>query len=738
MIRKHAMCPILRMLLILWMCSEVCGAEESLKAEEEHGVEAIGEFVKDIIKTWRLISPTIVLQDDLLNLCMSRDWWLCLTNDMDVDELAIHLALIHNKTKQDGIILVGNQGHRQLLKRITNLAPSMFTSNLPVFMADEYIGEIQLRLDSNIIFYKELAPTKFKFFDKFRLSFGRWIYPQNAKNMQKKAEKNRSKIQIARIFTVDLGDWNMASGIILQKSMNRWDRRIDLKRAVFRNCMRINGNWAFLLWDQTKNHTRNDCYKCMNNNICKTKNGRNVEKFEIQKGCMISAGYFQEKLHYITESLNLQVKIVMDNGRKYWRYPKKLKYAGRIGFLRIRAADVVSNGVAASRSLSYHAQGTKKHGGIMTIPTNRHSPTLIAAKPKESHIQLLAYVRVFGITQWVVFISLLVGFVIVTTMTASAMNTDVKDGSILKMILSAIAIAYLFTLQLGTHKIGKHSRITTLLTLTLSMLTLLFWVHYCCDITAEMTTGPIPPIPVKNFEDVLEHGYKVITPNWYFASLLKNAKNGSAKQKVFTKYFYNQSTCWGVLGTCRGGNTGGTKSGGTQVAFENPKTLLYAPTSTWSDDKTVSNEIFNGLTLLKLDDSEKVNTHAALMLQHDSEFLQIFNHHIMKMIETGVLRRIYRKYNYRLYRNEQFSISEPQPLGINNALFLFILLGAGISMALGIAFVEYIVAKWHQMRVMRSMMWVLFSLLAAGIFVSLGMAFAEYMAATWHQYGEQL
>ena len=122
------MCPILRMLLILWMCSEVCGAEESLKAEEEHCVEAIGEFVKDIIKTWRLISPTIVLQDDLLNICISHDWWLCLTNDMDVDELAIHLALIHNKTKQDGIIFVGNQGHRQLLKRLTKIAPSMFKS----------------------------------------------------------------------------------------------------------------------------------------------------------------------------------------------------------------------------------------------------------------------------------------------------------------------------------------------------------------------------------------------------------------------------------------------------------------------------------------------------------------------------------------------------------------------------------------------------------------------------------
>ena len=57
---------------------------------------------------------------------------------------------------------------------------------------------------------------------------------------------------------------------------------------------------------------------------------------------------------------------------------------------------------------------------------------------------------------------------------------------------------------------GKHFRITSMLTLTLSMLTMLFWVHYTCEITAGMTTGPIPPIPMINFDDVLEYGYEVI------------------------------------------------------------------------------------------------------------------------------------------------------------------------------------------------------------------------------------
>ena len=111
-----------------------------------------------------------------------------MTNDQDGDELAVHLALIHNKSKQDGVIVLGNQGHRQLLRRLATLAPTMFRSNVPVFIAEEYMSEIQLRLDSNIIFYRQVAPTVVRLFDKYRLSFGRLKYPKKAENHQKNQE----------------------------------------------------------------------------------------------------------------------------------------------------------------------------------------------------------------------------------------------------------------------------------------------------------------------------------------------------------------------------------------------------------------------------------------------------------------------------------------------------------------------------------------------------------------------
>ena len=76
--------------------------------------------------------------------------------------------------KQDGMIFLGSEGHGRLLKQLASLAPSLFTSDVPVFIPEEYMSEIELRLDSNIIFYRHVAPNHVRFFDKFRLSFGRF------------------------------------------------------------------------------------------------------------------------------------------------------------------------------------------------------------------------------------------------------------------------------------------------------------------------------------------------------------------------------------------------------------------------------------------------------------------------------------------------------------------------------------------------------------------------------------
>ena len=63
----------------------------------------------------------------------------------------------------------------------------------------------------------------------------------------------------------------------------------------------------------------------------------------------------------------------------------------------------------------------------------------------------------------------------------------------------------LFVVQMGEH--SSNGPTVKVLSMTLAMLTFLMFMYYNCDITAEMTSGP-PPIPVKNFEDVLHHGYR--------------------------------------------------------------------------------------------------------------------------------------------------------------------------------------------------------------------------------------
>ena len=84
---------------------------------------------------------------------------------------------------------------------------------------------------------------------------------------------------------------------------------------------------------------------------------------------------------------------------------------------------------------------------------------------------------------------------------------------------------------------------------------------------------------------------------------------------------------------------------------------------------------------------------ATLALQKDSEFLQIFNHYILKALEGGDFRRMYRNHHMDLFTKENFEMSEPQPLASKNVMFCFISLGVGICLSLIIAMMELIRKK---------------------------------------------
>ena len=185
-------------LIIAWI--------SSVLLTDAKDVEVAGtfeNFIEDVIGTFQLTSPTVVFHEDTPKICFTWTWILCLKDVQEQNELTTHLQTIHQTRKQDGILFIGKDNKKILMQLVMNV-PSIFTSACPVFMPIEYVDLIDLRLDSNIIFFESKTPTGYNLVDIF-------------------AVKGQTPI------TLELGEWDLENGIILHMSMNRWDRRRDLK-----------------------------------------------------------------------------------------------------------------------------------------------------------------------------------------------------------------------------------------------------------------------------------------------------------------------------------------------------------------------------------------------------------------------------------------------------------------------------------------------------------------------------
>ena len=144
---------------------------------------------------------------------------------------ALNLAYVTNLYKlrrQDGLFFIGKENPTELLEHLQTLVPDMFRTDIPIFMPMEHSGTVQLRLDSNFIFYTEQGDGTYRLTDKFAVNF------------------NQSH-QVPAI-ELDLGTWrhwgNGRSAVELVKSLYRvnvpamaslyrWNRRTNLTGIPF-------------------------------------------------------------------------------------------------------------------------------------------------------------------------------------------------------------------------------------------------------------------------------------------------------------------------------------------------------------------------------------------------------------------------------------------------------------------------------------------------------------------------
>ena len=588
-----------------------------VQAEIEIGNDPLDNFVDDIIMTWKLRSPTIIFREEsseLANLCRRRDMMLCVTNYANVTEIGEHLAKIHEVRKQDSLFFVGSNVHERLLREIIHLMPSILTNNCPVFMPKEFSDMVKLRLDSNIIFYEVGKPSEYKLLDIF-------------------AVKDGPKI------TIELGKWDSVDGMRLKRTMNRWERRTDLKGAPFVNGVASN-NWAGIIKDEEGN-------------------------------IVGSQGFFPDMLFYITDQLNLTIETLeVPYSRKLL---KNGSWSGAFGLFQQKKIDVESTGVGIKLERTSVVD--------YPLPMLKNPRALVAQIPFSTAPNMWVYVRVFGVAHWSFILGTLTLCLLGLTTVNIFNNEDSKKAFGTKRgvhpqyqldsLVSGVGLVFLYALQMGSHITTKHVA-TRSLTLTMSMLTLLVFTYYTTDITAEMTSGP-GNIPLRNFEDVLYHGYSVIVCSSFYREALASAEPNSAKYIVYKTY----------------------------IEPENISTIDMALKKVATDEKVV---LYYGLSVLASKDAEnytnklvglKLNEYslATFPLQKNSEFLQLFNYYILKEYEHGIIKNIYRKHHAVFFTNEQFQMMEPQGLSTKNVMFTFIFLGLAVCVSLLIAFAEFSIGK---------------------------------------------
>ena len=317
--------------------------------------------------------------------------------------------------------------------------------------------------------------------------------------------------------------------------------------------------------------------------------------------------------------------------------------------------------------------------------------TLLAGVTKENAPDAWVYIHVFGLLQWLAFFFFLTIISLLMPLSGIVLGGN-HHGS---PFSEGFAITYLFFLQQGDHP-ENGLLFKRILSLTTAMVTLLFFIYYSNDITAKMTAGS-PTHPVQNFQDVLDHGYKVIVVGDLELWLLREAKNGSAKHSVYKLYFEEDDNT--ILDWERAYYNGiedarrivlpswynYTKENfdwAAEQIINDRKTLWYCHRDSAAEEVEQGNVID-----LQMDDMSY--TYGGFMLKKDSEYVSVISHYVQKAYETGVFHRIHQTYSSRT--PIKIGMTEPGPLGINNVMFPFSFLGLSMIISMLISIVEKLV-----------------------------------------------
>ena len=365
---------------------------------------------------------------------------------------------------------------------------------------------------------------------------------------------------------------------------------------------------------------------------------------------VVHGDMFYDIMLTLEERLNFTFEFVSPKPGKFGKRFPNGTWNGIVGMLIEDDIDLIAGLMVSEQRLSTLD---------FTWPIYDLKITLLSSKSQTPRLNAWVYVNVFPVAAWVSGFAIL----IVAALCFSVSCHETITQSITLMGRLFLQIGYELPIK------GYASRG---LLMTAALCLNMIFMYYTSDLTANMTASPKEP-DVKSFDDVEQLGYKVYGPpeGRLTANVLKNAPEESAMKRIYqNKYIIVEDLQQDMEGLAKK-----MIDGEIQPGF------------IWTFPRN------NMKNLIALDVLEAVDTPKTLAFNKDSELFALFNHEVLKMIESGITTKIVSSNTGN--PKEVYGISDAIVIGYENLLFPFAWLALGSIIALPIMWGELILCKFN-------------------------------------------
>ena len=402
-----------------------------------------------------------------------------------------------------------------------------------------------------------------------------------------------------------------------------WQRRIDLHGSVIR--------WTFIK------------YPILSPQFIYDENENVID----------GKGFLMDMMYLLQKELNFTVVLSESIDKKFGAKTENGSFNGMVGMLVRNETDIVNA----------HLVVTQERSEVIdyTITWKFSVCSLIAPVDRAHSHNHLVFMKVWK-RHWLVWGLIATGVLVFAAAFYVIGNFGTRnfhDSSHSDSFgwLQSGALSMTLLMQL-TYRVSIESNAARIALMSASTCAYVLFSIWSADITAGMTTGP-RTVPIRNFQDIIDNGYRVITrPSTVNSYLLRTATEGTPMRQVWNEIKDDPSHFYIKI------------SEALDIISKDSKALFWAP-----ETNILGNHDYE---YLRLEDA--VYTQAGWGVQPNSEFTELLNYWLATLDENGMKHNMMRDWTYKAM--DKFWIDDAAELGFQHIAFPFLLLGGGVTLAI--------------------------------------------------------